>query len=83
MMSLRLTAGSCLEGTLTIPIDSNPKPLLGNRPREEVDLAADEFAKPPFQCTEFEQPDASLRIELGKQIDVAVCAGLATSYGTE
>ena len=66
-----------------IPIDSNPEPLFRNRFREEIDLAADEFAKPRFQCTEFEQPDVSLRIELGEQIDVAIHAGLAAGHGTE
>ena len=83
MISTKLPAESCSEGTASIPVHLGARARLLDRLRQQVHRAADQFCQASFQCTEREQPDAGFRVELDKKIDVAFGFSIATGNGTK
>jgi hypothetical protein len=77
MMSVKLSAGSCLEGTPTVSLYVGPQARLLDRLGQEVDLAAKQFGQTPLQGTKRKKPYTGLRIQLGGKVNVAVRLGIA------
>ncbi len=83
MMSAKLSAGSCLEGTLPITIDFGPQARLLDRFGQQVHAAAKDFRNPTFQRSQPKQVHAGGRIKLGGEVDVTSRLGVTTGNGAE
>jgi hypothetical protein len=83
MMSSKLSAGSCLEGTPAVPVDVSLQPVLLDRLGQQIHLATDQLGQAPLQRPEREKPDAGLGVQFGGKVNVAVSLGIAARDGTE
>jgi hypothetical protein len=83
MMSARLSATLCLEGTPAIPIYVSPQAGLLNWFWQEIHPTADQLGQAPFKRSEREQPDASCRVQLRDEIHVAIDSSVTTGNGTK
>src|SRR4029077_7107208 len=71
MISATLSAGSCLEGTPTVPIDVGLEPRLLGRFGQQVHVAAKNIPEPTLQRGQTKQVHTRGGIELGGKVDVA------------
>ncbi len=81
MISIWLSTGSCLglEGTAAIPVYVGSQAGLLDRLRQQIHRSAKKLRKAPLQSPESEHPDASTRVQFGREIDVAINLRIATS----
>ena len=82
-MSAKVSAGSCLEGTPTIPIDIGPQASFLGRIGQEVHGSAKDFPEATLQCRQAKQVHMGSRIKFCGEVDVARGGGVTSSNGTE
>jgi hypothetical protein len=83
MMSAKLSAGSCLEGTPTISVYVGPQAIGLDWLCQQVDLTTKQLSQAPLQGAKGEEPYAGFRIQLGGKINVTIDVGIIAGDGTK